>query len=127
MSGFELWAIACIVTLGTLVRSVKSTESPERAAHAAAGIAYGGRWPDATITWGDGLPRIAVKKRSMAAAVAYGFAAEIFPLFMPGGAGGLGPIRITWALRARAAPRGFSCAITSDVATGSFAPSLASS
>src|SRR3954466_15464874 len=119
MSGFSCSAIACIVAVGTLVRFVNSTESPDRAAHAAAGIAYGARWPDATITWGDGLPRIAVKKRSMAAAGADGVAAQVFPLFMPGGAGGLGPIRITWALGARSAPRGFSCAITSDVATGS--------
>src|SRR5215212_2022204 len=125
MSGFWCAAIACIVALGTLVRFVKSTESPDRAAQAAAGIAYGASWPEATITCGDGLPRIAVKKRSMAAAVAYGSAAEIFPLFIPGGAGGLDPIRITWTSRARLAPRGFSRAITSDVAVGSLSPSLA--
>src|SRR5215218_5450649 len=99
MSGFSCAVIALIVALGTLSRRANRTESPERAAQAAAGIAYAACSPEATITCGDGLPRIAVKKRSIAAAVAYGSAAVILPLFMPEGAGGLGPMRITWASR----------------------------
>src|SRR5438477_545190 len=74
MSGFECARIACSVTAGTWLRCVKRIESPERAAQAAAGIAYGACSPDATITCGLGLPLIAVKKRSIAAAVAYGSA-----------------------------------------------------
>jgi hypothetical protein len=95
MSGLSCAAIACIVARGTLVCFVKSTESPERAAHAAAGIAYGACSPEATITCGDGLPRMAVKKRSTAAAVWYGPAPSILPLFNPDGAGGFVPIRMT--------------------------------
>src|SRR3954468_9439237 len=106
MSGFECAAIACMVATGTRSRLVESTESPERAAHDAAGIAYGACSPEATITCGDGLPRIAVKNRSIAAAVAYGSASAIFPLFIPDGAGGFGPMRMTCASRARSAPVG---------------------
>src|SRR5436190_14281230 len=105
MSGFECAASALSVTAGTAARRVKRTESPERAAHAAAGIAYGACSPEATITCGDGLPRIAVKKRSIAAAVRYGSAALILPLFSPDGAGGFGPMRMTCASRARSEPR----------------------
>src|SRR3954469_8765652 len=122
MSGLSWAAIACIVARGTRLRFVNSTESPERAAHAAAGIAYGACSPDATITCGDGLPRIAVKKRSIAAAVAYGSGPVIFPLFNPDGAGGLAPIRMTCASRARSAPVGFRGLMTSEVAAGSEPP-----
>src|SRR3954453_7116076 len=101
MSGLSCAAIACIVAVGTRFCCVYRTESPERAAQAAAGMAYGACSPEATITCGDGLPRIAVKKRSIAPAVAYGSAALIFPLFIPDGAGGLGPMRMTCASRAR--------------------------
>src|SRR4051795_4785167 len=112
MSGLSWAAIACIVARGTALRLVNRTESPERAAHAAAGIAYGACSPEATMTCGDGLPRIAVKKRSMAAAVAYGSAPETLPLFIADGAGGFVPMRMTCASRARSAPGGFRRSIT---------------
>src|SRR6478736_6158301 len=99
MSGLSCALIACSVAAGARAFVVNRTESPERAAHAAAGIAYGACSPEATITCGEGLPRIAVKKRSIAAAVVYGSAAVIFPLFRPDGAGGFGPMRITCASR----------------------------
>jgi hypothetical protein len=41
------------------------------------------------------LPRIAVKKRSIAAAVVYGSVPAILPLLRPDGAGGFEPIRMT--------------------------------
>src|SRR3954454_23482952 len=125
MSGLSWAAIACIVARGTRLRFVNSTESPERAAQAAAGIAYGACSPEATITCGDGLPRIAVKKRSIAAAVAYGSAPAILPLFKPDGAGALGPMRITCASRAKSAPDGLSRLSTSEVAAGRVLPSEA--
>src|SRR5256885_10240334 len=105
MSGRSCALIARAVADGRLLRLAKSTESPERAAHAAAGIANADCSPDATITCGDGFPRSAVKKRSIAAAVAYGSEPEILPLFRPGGAGGFVPMRITCASLARSAPR----------------------
>ena len=80
MSGRECALIACAVAAGSDVRRVNSTESPERAAQDAAGIDHCACSPDATITCGDGLPRMAVKKRSIAAAVAYASAPAIFPL-----------------------------------------------
>src|SRR3954454_3314565 len=106
MSGFSWAASACMVAFGTAPLRVKRIESPDRAAQAAAGIANGACSPEATITCGDGLPRIAVKKRSIAAAVAYGSVAAILPLFNPDGAGGFGPMRITCASRARSDPFG---------------------
>src|SRR3954468_8846878 len=101
MSGLSCALIAPTVAGGTASRRVNSTESPERAAHDAAGIAYGACSPEATITCGEGLPRIAVKNRSIAAAVAYGSAPAILPLFIPDGAGGFAPMRMTCASRAR--------------------------
>ncbi len=68
MSGFECSIRALRVAGGSESFSVRSTESPERAAHAAAGMAYSGCSPEATITSADGLPLAAEKKRSMAAA-----------------------------------------------------------
>src|SRR4051795_11743780 len=127
MSGLSWAAIACIVARGTRLRFVNSTESPERAAQAAAGIAYGACSPEATITCGDGLPRIAVKKRSTAAAVAYGSVPVILPLFIPDGADGLVPMRMTCASRAKSAPTGLRRSIASEVAAGSLSPSLARS
>src|SRR3954447_14651944 len=108
MSGLECARIAARVAAGTRSRRVKSTESPERAAHDAAGIAYGACSPDATITCDEGLPLIAVKNLSIAAAVVYASAPAILPLFIPDGAGGLGPMRMTCASRARSAPFGSS-------------------
>ena len=51
-----------------VLRLTNRIESPERAAQAAAGIAYGARSPVVTITSADGLPLAAEKKRSTAAA-----------------------------------------------------------
>jgi hypothetical protein len=68
MLGLSRAASALRVAAGTLSRWVSSTASPERAAHAAAGIANSACSPDTTTTFFDGSPRAAEKKRSIAAA-----------------------------------------------------------
>src|SRR3954469_25510919 len=73
------------------------TLSPERAAQAAAGIAYGARSPVVTMTSSDGLPLRAEKKRSIAAAVSYGFLPLRLAGLKPWGARGLGPTSTTCA------------------------------
>ena len=68
MFGFSCSRSALRVAAGTEPLRVSSTESPERAAQAAAGIANSACSPEATTTFLDGLPLAAEKKRSMAAA-----------------------------------------------------------
>src|SRR4051812_34981606 len=60
ISGLACRPIALRVGAGTALRLTNRTGSPERADHAAAGIAYAGWSAGATITRADGLPATAV-------------------------------------------------------------------
>ena len=68
MFGLSWASIALRVGAGIESRRVISTESPLRAAQAAAGIAQSARSPETTITSLEGRPFAAETKRSIAAA-----------------------------------------------------------
>src|SRR2546423_4483589 len=108
MLGCECCAIAFWVGAGTAFLLTNRTESPDRAARGAAGIAYAGCSADATITSGVGRRVTAVWKLSTAAAIAYGSLPWTRPDLKPLGAGGFPPTRITWAPFESDSPGGLS-------------------
>src|SRR5215211_6874133 len=112
------------VSGGSSSWSVKSTESPERADHAPAGIDHSGLSPEATITFGDGSPRATVEKRSIAAASAYGSSPPISAVRWSSGVGGSEPILITCASRERSDPFGFIWSSAASETSGRLSPSL---
>ena len=120
-SGWALIALA--VAAGMESRLVSSTESPERAAQAAAGMANSGFSPDATTTLALGFPRAAEKKRSIAAARSYSSSPSSTAVLKPSGRAGLSPIRITWASLDRSEPVGLRRLSVSSVTAGSSSPS----
>src|SRR4051812_31768398 len=97
MFGFSCWVSAVFVGLGIESFFVKRTAVPERAAHAAAGIAYSGFSPDATITSGDGLPAVTLAKWSTFALSSYGSEPLMTVLLSPLGLAVLSPTTIAWA------------------------------
>src|SRR4051794_29444171 len=97
MFGFWCWVSAVLVGLGIESFFVNTTAVPARAAHAAAGIAYSGFSPDATITSGDGLPAATLAKWSTFALSSYGSEPLITVLFRPLGLAVLSPTTIACA------------------------------
>src|SRR5947209_15785674 len=81
-------------------------------------MAKAGSSPEATITLLIGRPRVAVAKRSIAAAIAYGSDPEILVLRSPWGAG-TSPTRISCVPAAMPEPVGASSDRASLVADGS--------
>src|SRR4051794_12386308 len=115
---------AASVVGGTESRFVKSTGSPERADHAAAGIAYSGLSADTTSTSPAGFPRATLENLSIATATAYGSAPRMRAAFRPLGGPGFSPTRIAWAPLASWAPFGLRRSRVSDVTDGSEPPSV---
>src|SRR4051812_12248176 len=126
MLGFWCSASAFFVGSGIESRFVNSTESPERAAQAAAGSAYSGFSPEATTTSPEGRPFATLEYLSIANATEYGSGAppRTAALLRPFGGPGFGPIRIACALLAREAPFGLSRSSVSDVTAESEPPSV---
>ena len=120
-SGWALIALA--VAAGTESRLVSSTESPEREAQAAAGMANSGFSPEATTTLALGLPRAAEKKRSIDAARSYSSLPSSTAVLKPSGRAGLSPMRMTCASLDRSEPVGLRRLSVSSVTAGSSSPS----
>src|SRR5690349_5082689 len=97
MLGFSCWVSAVLVAFGIESFFVNSTAVPERAAHAAAGIAYSAFSPVVTITSGDGLPAATLAKWSTFALSSYGSEPLITVLFGPLGFAVLSPTTIACA------------------------------
>src|SRR3954449_19401 len=115
---------AASVAGGTESRFVNSTGSPERADHAAAGIANSGLSADTTSTSPDGLPLATLENLSIATATAKGSPPRMRAALSPFGGPGFSPTRIAWAPLASWAPFGLSRSSVSDVTEGSESPSV---
>src|SRR3954447_22518623 len=115
---------AASVVGGTASCFVNSTGSPDRADHAAAGIAYSGFSADTTRTSPAGLPRATLENLSIATATAYGSAPRMRAAFSPLGGPGFSPTRIACAPLASWAPFGLRRSSVSDVTDGSESPSV---
>src|SRR4051812_35964323 len=124
MLGLECWRRALATGAGTESRFTGRRASPERAPHAAAGIANSDRSPENTSTLVEGLPRAAEWKRSMAAARWYGSLPSITAVLKPLGRAMSLPIRITWASFDRSDPFGWMWFSVSLVTAGRSPPSV---
>ena len=124
MFGFSCSRSAVRVGAGIELRSTSSTESPELAAQAAAGIAYSACSPETTTTFAEGSPLAEEAKRSIAAARSYGSSPSIRAVLKPLGRAGFVPIRITCASLARSEPFGSRRSSASSVIGGSSPPSV---
>src|SRR3954465_15344484 len=124
MCGFWCCLSAALVCGGSVSFFVKRTGSPERAAHAAAGIENSGFSPDATTTSPAGFPRETLENLSIATATVYGSPPRMRAAFSPFGGPGLSPTRIACAPLASCAPFGFRRSSVSDVTAGRPPPSL---
>src|SRR3954454_19033415 len=124
MCGFWCCLSAAIVWGGSVSFFVKRTGSPERAAHAAAGIENSGFSPDATTTSPAGFPRATLENLSIATASVYGSPPRMRAAFSPFGGPGLSPTRIACAPLASCAPFGFRRSSVSELTAGRPPPSL---
>src|SRR4051794_13424524 len=115
---------AAIVAGGTESRLVKRTGSPDRADHAAAGIAYSGFSADTTSTSPAGFPRATLENLSIATATEKGSAPRMRAAFSPFGGPGFSPTRIACAPLAFWEPFGLSRSSVSEVTDGSESPSV---
>src|SRR3954462_14869580 len=109
---------------GSVSFFVKRTGSPERAAHAPAGIENSGFSPDATTTSPAGFPRATLVNLSIATATVYGSPPRMRAALSPLGGPGLSPTRIACAPLASCAPFGFSRSSVSELTAGRPPPSL---
>src|SRR2546421_5810217 len=125
MLGWECDSSALRVGAGTESFFTNRTGSPERAAHAAAGIAQDDCSPEATSTSGVGLPATPLSNLSTPSAIVYGSLPWIAPLLTPPpGAGGRSPTRIALIPCASGWPVGFRRPMAELVAPGNESPSL---
>src|SRR3954469_2479487 len=124
MCGFWCCLSAAAVSAGSVSFFVKRTGSPDRAAHAAAGIENSGFSPEATTTSPEGFPRATLVNLSIATATAYGSPPRMRDAFSPLGGPGLSPTRIACAPLASCAPFGLSRSSVSEVTAATPPPSL---
>src|SRR5919204_2427388 len=101
-----------------------STLSPERAAHAAAGMANPGCSPLVTTTSPLGLARATEKKRSIPDATSYTSPPGTMAVLYPDTWAALSPMRMIWAFWARGEPAGLRRLRASLDTAGSLPPLL---